>query len=125
MARHLGKRQRRGILFRNIEWGRLYTPCTHCFPEALEHCSRVAGEQGSKGEALSWCWVRSVAGQPSIMASRIVCQWFRRSRIGRRASAHSGHLGHISNPLSLLVNEQIRVPHDVDEQDVSNFELHA
>jgi hypothetical protein len=41
MARHLGKRQRRGILFRNIEWGRLYT-CTHCFPEALEHCSRVA-----------------------------------------------------------------------------------
>jgi hypothetical protein len=49
----------------------------------------------------------------------------RRSRIGRRASAHSGHLGHISNPLSLLVNEQIRVPHDVDEQDVSNFELHA
>jgi hypothetical protein len=45
----------------------------------------------------------------------------RRSRIGRRASAHSGHLGHISNPLSLLVNEQIRVPHDL----IAFFGLHA
>ncbi len=76
------------------------------------------------GEALSWCWVRSVEGSPQSGFTYRVSM-VRRSRMGRRASAHSGHLGHISNPLSLLVNEQIRVPHDVDEQDVSNFEIHV